>query len=70
MTSLDNSIRFDNPLEPMGIARVRESDGKPSFIGDGVNIAGTVQDTNNDDFVGTWKIVDRIFLLEDHPQIL
>jgi hypothetical protein len=49
---------------------VRELDGKPTSIGDGVNIAGTVQDANNDDFVGTGKVVDRVFLVEDHAQIL
>jgi hypothetical protein len=48
----------------------RELDGKPTFIGDGVNIAGTVQGANYDDFVGTGKVVDRVFLVEDDAQIL
>jgi hypothetical protein len=28
-----------------------------------------VQDAHNDDFVGTWKVIDCVFLVEDHTQI-
>jgi hypothetical protein len=49
---------------------VWESDSKSTFIGDGGNIAGTMQYANDDDFVGTGEIIDRVFLVEDHAQIL
>jgi hypothetical protein len=29
-----------------------------------------MQDTNDDDFVGTWKVIDRVILVEDYPQML
>ena len=45
------------------------SDCESTFIDDGVNIAGTMQDANDDDFVGPWKVVDRVLLTEDNAQI-
>jgi hypothetical protein len=45
------------------------SDCESTFIDDGGNIAGTMQDANDDDFVGPWKVVDRVLLTEDNAQI-
>ena len=45
------------------------SDCKSTFIGDGGNIAGTMQDADDDDFVGPWKVIDRVLLIEDNAQI-
>jgi hypothetical protein len=54
-----------------GVAERSElnSDCESTFIDDGVNIAGTMQDANDDDFVGPWKVVDRVQLTEDNAQI-
>ena len=54
-----------------GVAERSEvnSDCESTFIDDGVNIPGTMQDANDDDFVGPWKVVDRVLLTEDNAQI-
>jgi hypothetical protein len=49
---------------------IDESDCKSTFVGHGSNIAGSMKDADNDDFVGARKIIDRVFLIEDHTQIV
>jgi hypothetical protein len=39
---------------------------KSAVLRDGNNIAGTVQDANDDDFFGTWKVIDRILLVKHY----
>lgn len=40
-----------------------------ALAGDGRNIAGAMQDTNNNDFIGMGKVIDRVLLIEEHAQI-
>lgn len=43
-----------------------QSDCNPTLLGDGSNIAGAVQDADNDDFVDARKIIDRVLRVKDY----
>jgi hypothetical protein len=48
----------------------KESDCKSAFVGDGGNIAGTMQDSDDDDLIWTGQIIDRVFLVDEYAQIV
>jgi hypothetical protein len=53
-----------------GSDHAKESDRKSTFVGNGGNIAGTMQDADDDDLVWTGQIIDRVFLVEDYAQVV